>query len=92
VDLAFLQHPVEVDELFRPLTRGVGSGKEILLDNLSLDVTGVTFRVHLPKGVFKSCQPIFPCGDGTFPDIKPPLLGKKLNLQLDSHSWRGHPV
>jgi hypothetical protein len=56
VDLPFLQCPVEVDELFRPGTRGAHPSKEVLLDSVGLGMTRITFPVHLPKGTLKSHQ------------------------------------
>jgi hypothetical protein len=85
VDLAFLQHPIEVDELFRPGTRGARPSKEALLDNLYLDVHGITFCVHLAKGALEICQSILLRGDGTFPTIQLPISGKEMLLQLDGH-------
>jgi hypothetical protein len=79
-DLAFLQHPVEADELFGHGTRGTHLGKEVLLDSHDSNVTGTMFRVQLSKGVLKSCQSIIPRGDGTFPAIQLPLLDKNLPL------------
>jgi hypothetical protein len=42
-----LQYLAEVDELFGPGTRGACLGKEVLLDSLGLDVTGVMFCANL---------------------------------------------
>jgi hypothetical protein len=71
----FLQHPVEVDESFRPRIRGVRLGREVPLDSLGLDVTGILFHVHLSKGALKSHQSIIPRDDGAFPAVQlPPSL------------------
>jgi hypothetical protein len=72
-------------ELFTPRTRGAHPGKEAPLDSLGMDARGITFRVCHPKRTHESHQPIVPCGDGTFPAIQLPLLGKELLLQLDGH-------
>jgi hypothetical protein len=69
VDLAFLQRPVEADELFRPGTRGARRGREVMLDSLSLGVTGIMFYVHHSKGALKRRESILPCDDGAFPAI-----------------------
>jgi hypothetical protein len=84
-DLAFLQRPVEANELFGPGARSTHLGKEVLLDTLGSDVTGIPFHAHLSKGALKSCQSILPRGDCAFPTLQLPLLGKKLPLQLDGH-------
>jgi hypothetical protein len=42
------------------------------------DATGFMFCVHLSKGTLKSRQSILPRGDGAFPTIQLPLLGKNL--------------
>jgi hypothetical protein len=65
VDLAFLQRPVEVGQLFGPRARDMRLGEEVLLDSIGSDVTGVTFHARLFKGVLKGCQSIIPHGDGT---------------------------
>jgi hypothetical protein len=88
----FLQCLVEVDELFRPGTRGAHPGKEVLLHNLSMDMIGITFRAHLPKGTLKSRQSILPRSDGAFPAIQLSLPSKELLLQLDGHHRRSHHV
>jgi hypothetical protein len=60
-DLIFLQRLVEADELFGHGARGVHLvGKEVLLESLGSDATGITFRAHLSKGALKSHQSIFP--------------------------------
>jgi hypothetical protein len=79
-DLAFLQRPVEVDELFRPGARDVHLGEEVLLDSLSSEASDVMFCEHLSKGVLKGHQAILPHSDGTFLAIQLPLLGKELPL------------
>jgi hypothetical protein len=79
-DLAFLQHLIEVDELFGPRTRDIHVGEELLLDSLGSDVTGVTFHDHLSKGALRGCQSVLPRGDGTFPAIHLPLSGMELPL------------
>jgi hypothetical protein len=84
-DMHFLQHPVVVGGLFGPGARDACLGKEVLLDSLGSDVTGVTFHEHLSKGMLKGHQSILPCGDDTFPAIQLPLPGKELPLQLDAH-------
>jgi hypothetical protein len=56
-----------------------------MLNSLSSDVTGITFRASLFKGMLKSRQSILPHDDGAFPAIQLPLPGKKLLLQLDGH-------
>jgi hypothetical protein len=80
----FLQRLVEADELFGRGARGMRLGKEVLLESLGSDTTGITFRA-LSKGVLKSHQSILPHGDGAFLAIQLPLLGKKLTLQLNGH-------
>jgi hypothetical protein len=55
-------------------------GKEVLLDNLGSNVTGITFRVHLSKGALKSRQSILPRSDDDFPAIQHTLPGKELAL------------
>jgi hypothetical protein len=60
-------------------------GEEFLLDNLSLDATGITFYEHLSKSALKGRQYILPHGDATFLAIQLPLPGKELPLQLDDH-------
>jgi hypothetical protein len=35
-------------------------GKVVLLGSLSLDVTGIVFRAHPPKGMLKHRQSILP--------------------------------
>jgi hypothetical protein len=67
--MVFLQCLIEVVELFGLGTRGARLGKEVLLDNLSSDATGITFHVLLSKGTLKSRQSILPSGDGAFPTI-----------------------
>jgi hypothetical protein len=52
--MAFLQCPVEVDELFQPRARGTR------LCRLCLDALGDMFYVHSPKGVVESRQPTLP--------------------------------
>jgi hypothetical protein len=76
---------VEVDELFRPGTRGAHPSKVVLLGSLGLDVPGITFLVRPLKGVLKSHQFILPHGGDAFPAIQLPLLGKEVLLQLDGH-------
>jgi hypothetical protein len=66
--------------LFGPRTRGACLGKEVLLDRLVSDMTGIMFYSHLSKGALKSHKSILPRGDGAFPTIKLPLLGMKLPL------------
>jgi hypothetical protein len=82
-DLAFLQRPVEVDEMFRPGARGARLGKEVLLESFSLDILGIMFYVHPPKGALEICQSVLPRGDGAFHAIQLPIPGKELFLQLD---------
>jgi hypothetical protein len=53
-------------------------GKVVLLGSLSLDVTGIVFRAHPPKGMLEHRQSILPCGDGAFPTFQLPLPGKEL--------------
>jgi hypothetical protein len=83
--LAFLQCLVEVGELFGPGARDTHMDEEVLLDSLSSDATGVTFREHLSKGTLKGHQSILPHGGSTFPAIQLHLLGKELPLQHDGH-------
>jgi hypothetical protein len=45
----------------------------------------VSHSIRLSKGTLKGRQSILPCGDGTFPTIQLPLLGKELPLHLDGH-------
>jgi hypothetical protein len=52
-----LQHPVEVDELFRPRTIGARSGKVVLLGSLGLNTTGITSHVHPPRARLKAANP-----------------------------------
>jgi hypothetical protein len=85
-----LQCPAEADGLFRSATKGVCPGKLVLLGSLGLDVTGITFYAHPPKGTLECYQSILPCGDGSFPAFKLPLPGKELLLQLDGHCRRCH--
>jgi hypothetical protein len=84
-DLAFLQCPVEVGELSRPRAIDARLGKEVLLDSLSSDATGITFSAHLSKGMLKGFQSILSRGNDTFPTIQLPLPGKERPLHLDGH-------
>jgi hypothetical protein len=52
-DLAFLQRPIKVNELFGPEARDACLGKEVMLDSLGLNTIGVTFREYLSRGVLK---------------------------------------
>jgi hypothetical protein len=83
-----LQCLVKVSELFGPRTGGACLDKEFLLGSLGSDATGVTFFVHLSKGVCKSCQSILPHGDGAFPAVHLPPSSKELSLQLHGHRTR----
>jgi hypothetical protein len=65
-DLALLQHPVEVDGMFRPRTKGAHPGMVVLMGRLILDVLGIAFHAHHPKGALETCQSIIPCGDDAF--------------------------
>jgi hypothetical protein len=76
----FLQRPVEVGEPFGHGTSDARLRREVFLDNLCSNVTDITFRMHLSKGVLKSSQSILPRGDGAFPAVQLPLPGKKLPL------------
>jgi hypothetical protein len=62
----FLQCLVEVGELFGLGARDARLSKEVLLDRLGLDATGIMFHGHLSKGALKSRQSVLPRGDGTF--------------------------
>jgi hypothetical protein len=75
----------EVGELSGHRARDVRLGEDVMLDSVGSDATSVTFHAHLSKGTLKGCQSILPCGDGTFPTIQLPLLGKELPLHLDGH-------
>jgi hypothetical protein len=66
--------------------------KEVLLDSLISDTLDITFRAHLPKGALESRQSILPRGDGTFPAIQLPLLGKEPLLQLDVQRQRSNRI
>jgi hypothetical protein len=59
-DLAFLQCPIEVNELSGPEARDVRLSKEVMLDSLGSDATGIPFRAHLSKGALKGYQSILP--------------------------------
>jgi hypothetical protein len=56
VDLAVLPRLTELDELFRPGTKGTHPGKGVLLGSLGLGVSAVAFRVHPPEGTLEDCQ------------------------------------
>jgi hypothetical protein len=68
-DLALLQCLIEVDELFRPGTRGTHQGKVVLLGSLGLDALGNTFHAHPLNGALESRLSILPHDDGAFPAI-----------------------
>jgi hypothetical protein len=80
-----LQHPVEVDGVFKDGSKGTRSGKVVLLGSLSLDVLGVAVHACLSKGMLRSCQSILPRSNGIFPTVHLPLSGEELLTQLDSH-------
>jgi hypothetical protein len=85
MDLAFLQCPVVVGELFGPGARDAHLGEEVMLDSLSSAMTGIMFHAYLSKGMLKSHQSILPHGNGTLLAIQLPLPSKELPLQLDDH-------
>jgi hypothetical protein len=64
-NLAFLQHPAKVGELFGLGTRGAPMGEEVPLDGISTSVTTVMFRRHLPDRTRKSRQAFLPRDDRT---------------------------
>jgi hypothetical protein len=64
--MTFLQRPAKVSELFRPGTRGVRLGEEVLLDDIGTGTTSITFWVLLPKRTRKGHQPFLLGDDGTF--------------------------
>jgi hypothetical protein len=53
------------------------------------DATGFMFCVHLSKGTLKSRQSILPRGDGAFPTIQLPLLGKNLPCSSMATAFEG---
>jgi hypothetical protein len=53
VDLAFLQRPIEVGELFGPGARDTRLGEEVLLDSLGSDASGIEFHEHLSMVALK---------------------------------------
>jgi hypothetical protein len=86
--LAFLQHPVEVDELFGSRNRCMHPGKEVLLHSIDSDMTGITFCVRLSNGVLKSHEPILPRGNGSFCAVELLPPSDWLPLQPDVHRIR----
>jgi hypothetical protein len=78
--MSLLQHPVEIDGMFRPGTRGAHPSIEVLLRSLGLDAHSVMFHAHSLKSVLKSRQCILPRGDDAFSTVQLPLLDKELLL------------
>jgi hypothetical protein len=61
-----LQHPVKVDGVFEAGSKGTHPGKVVLSGSLCVDVLGVAFQAHPPKGALRSRQSILPCSNGSF--------------------------
>jgi hypothetical protein len=68
-NLAFVQHPAKVGELFGLGTRGTCLGEEVLLDGIDVGATSVMFHVHLPMSAHKGRRPFLACDDGTLSAI-----------------------
>jgi hypothetical protein len=69
VTMALLQHPIKVDGVFRPGTRGMHPTMVVLPGSLGLDVLSVTFHAHPPKGTLGTRQSILPCSDDAFSTV-----------------------
>jgi hypothetical protein len=64
--------------------------EEILLDDIDMGATSITFHAHLLECACKGHQAFLPHDDGTLSAIQLPLMGKELLFQLDGHrmQWR----
>jgi hypothetical protein len=48
--MVFLQHLIEVKRVLAAESKGAHPGKVVLLGSLGLDMFGVAFHAHPPKG------------------------------------------
>jgi hypothetical protein len=65
-DLALLQHLVEVDGVFRHVTRGVCFGMVVMLGSLDLDALNVMFHSQPQKGALGIRKSILPRSNGAY--------------------------